>query len=777
MLLQVDIYPHTVNAASSESAELPPPVKTLYVSLNTCTSATILTVGRKDSDVVLQGDKSVSRQHMSLELVSSDDGFHGEDGKPSPRAPDGPEETKACKKESTVVVLKDSSRFGTFVISENEKEETKSASKDDDSATGDEATDDEGQGAVSQQASSQFSSIATKLVNPTSARSDKVDGPTVLTSLCQSNGRAIIQCGQNGSTLVVRRVPIRVVLSRAPKATKELWAKRCPTLGVSLLETIDEATTTHLVTADRITNAKSLVAWFLKKPMVTFDYLEALWNRTSPEDELPNATDFSPPPGDKEDFWDQEPKRGLWSHATLLSYAGSDDMEALCRAAGATIVELYNEKDPIEAADEAIAKHNGCFFINSSTRTYAKIVKHLKRSDVPALTQKSLALFISQQEALKDSQDNLIGKPAGANSDQETSKEKDDDSTVAEEEEAPSKDLESEASNQPKSQPSQRSARTAKRKAAAPDDNIQLEESPSKDVDTQAESMDAEPLERPISSRTSRKRVLEKEDDNDALERPATSRSSRKKSRKEADVDEVEAVERPRASRKRNLEVVQEVEKLPTKKKRESFGGWTDVRKPSQQDSKKSSQESASNEDGEIQAGDDDEEEQPDEDDGDEEAVVEQEHYGVRKSLPKTKDGWLVAAPEDRREFKATEAELLDTLEDGATSLPPTAATDIVKGMVVAAKSQKRGGAVSQSGVQDFKRFRKNPVIRVGEVSRIQMRTVLPKQSDRQTELQDEQAELEVSLREAEALFRDQGNKGGNIRSHFKPRGKRTRKV
>jgi hypothetical protein len=791
MLLRVDVYPHTTAKDAVGTDQLPPPSQSLYVSLHTSTgSATLLTVGRKDSNVVLQGDKSVSRQHMSLELVSSST----TEGESSPRAPEGSVEIEACKKENVVVVLKDSSRFGTFVI-------TDTNTNNDDDETSDEATDDEGQAAASssQQISSQFSSIATKLVNPTSARSDKVEGPTVLATLSAPNGRAIIQCGQNGSTLVIENIPIRVVLSRAPKATKELWASRCSTLGVTLLETIDEHAT-HLVTADRITNAKSLVAWFLKKPMVTFAYLEALWDRTSPDEALPDAADFAPQPGDKEAFWEEEPQRGLWSHCTLLSYAGSDDMEALCRAAGATIIELYNANDPIQEADEAMQTHKGCFFINSSNKAHAKLVKHLKKAQIPPLTQKSLALFISKQEPLKDSHDNLIGTPsaveeedvvpvekeqapeaaASNDSDDDTAFEGDDDDLQVQDDSAEkSKDTpksqshpvskkvsspdQEEEDTEPLERPSTSRRASRKRKSSpAPDDK----EEASSPLDT---SMDAEPLERPSTSRASKSQRVSQQsreeasspmpmpmDGGEPLERPSTSRASRKR----------------RSAEQETAVAEEESPEKPTKKNKKALGGWTDVRKqaPEEEETKK-----------EVEVTDEANEEEEEEEviaapDEDEEVVEKMDYQGTRKTLPKTKDGWLVAAPRDRRAFKATEGEVLDSMGDDVIALRPTAETDVIKGLVVAAKGQAaRGGSQQQSGTKDFKRFRKNSIIRVGEISRIQMRTVLPKQSEKQAKLQDEQAELEASLREADALFRDQG--GGSIRNHFSARGKKTRKV
>jgi hypothetical protein len=101
----------------------------------------------------------------------------------------------------------------------------------------------------------------------------------------------------------------------------------------------------------------------------------------------------------------------------------------------------------------------------------------------------------------------------------------------------------------------------------------------------------------------------------------------------------------------------------------------------------------------------------------------------------------------------------------------------VIDGLVSAIRSQPKSSNPAGGTVVDFRRFRKNSVIRGGEqLSRIQMRVVLPKASDRQAELEDEQAALEASLREADMLFQDRS--GGGILGHFKASSRRrTREV
>ena len=66
--------------------------------------------------------------------------------------------------------------------------------------------------------------------------------------------------------------------------------------------------------------------------------------------------------------------------------------------------------------------------------------------------------------------------------------------------------------------------------------------------------------------------------------------------------------------------------------------------------------------------------------------------------------------------------------------------------------------------VKDFKRFRKNTVIR-GSTGDIRFRSVLPKESERQRQLQQLERELAEDTREADALF--YGEEAGSITSFF----------
>eukprot|EP01083_Nonionella_stella_P111900 328575_1 len=116
MLLKVERLVDPASAAASTSASasasstpVPAPI---HVNLNTAShhsNGTLFNVGRKDADVTFGKDKSVSRSHCSLRLISNihnvngdgDDGDgdgDGDDGNVNvPKAPTTEDEIKACE--------------------------------------------------------------------------------------------------------------------------------------------------------------------------------------------------------------------------------------------------------------------------------------------------------------------------------------------------------------------------------------------------------------------------------------------------------------------------------------------------------------------------------------------------------------------------------------------------------------------------------------------------------------------------------------------------------
>jgi hypothetical protein len=123
---------------------------------------------------------------------------------------------------------------------------------------------------------------------------------------------------------------------------------------------------------------------------------------------MPKETDVEPT-GGKEAFWKAKPNTQLWSGCTFLSLL-HDDMECLCRAAGAAVVPLYDlsEKDALLRIKEMNGSNNA-FYISTSAAKVARHVRHLKKENVPCVTQRIIANCVAKQIPLKDNEGKIIG--------------------------------------------------------------------------------------------------------------------------------------------------------------------------------------------------------------------------------------------------------------------------------------------------------------------------------------------------------------------------------
>ena len=141
-----------------------------------------------------------------------------------------------------------------------------------------------------------------------------------------------------------------------------------------------------------------------------------------------------------------------------------------------------------------------------------------------------------------------------------------------------------------------------------------------------------------------------------------------------------------------------------------------------------------------------------------------------RLSLPMTEDGWFVAATGPRKNYRKK----IDDIEDADEENPKhPAKTARVKGLIVREYVPPAPRTMSRrnGNKKDFKRFRKNHVIR-GFTSfsangknnssqpRVRLVSVLPKESERQKELEIQQELLDKEQAYADALFDDSGNAG-----------------
>ena len=138
-----------------------------------------------------------------------------------------------------------------------------------------------------------------------------------------------------------------------------------------------------------------------------------------------------------------------------------------------------------------------------------------------------------------------------------------------------------------------------------------------------------------------------------------------------------------------------------------------------------------------------------------------------RLSLPMTDDGWFVAAPASRKNYRKKIEDFDGTDEEKPTHSAKTAR---VKGLIVRDFIPPAPQTVNRrnGNKRDFKRFRKNHVIR-GFTSftndgttlpKIRFISVLPKESERLRELEMRQQELDRENAYADALFDDAGRGG-----------------
>ena len=135
-----------------------------------------------------------------------------------------------------------------------------------------------------------------------------------------------------------------------------------------------------------------------------------------------------------------------------------------------------------------------------------------------------------------------------------------------------------------------------------------------------------------------------------------------------------------------------------------------------------------------------------------------------------TEDGWFVAATGPRKNYRKK----IDEIEDGDEENPKhPAKTARVKGLIVReyVPPAPRTTSRKNGNKKDFKRFRKNHVIRgftsfsadgkhKSSQPRVRLVSVLPKESERQKQLEMQQEELDKEQAYADALFDDSGNAG-----------------
>lgn len=447
-MLRVQVFP----AADGNSQSLDP-AATHYASLSTCTTddGRIWSMGRKQGDFLILSDKSVSREHVVITVATTNANLtrHGKttDDRPAAEVAAAaatcttPAQVEACNAapDQMCVLLRNIGKLGSYlVVEENvshsaqkKSMEDDESNTDDDSATADdeEITKSQPQAAAGV-ADVPLSEVTKHLTKHAKARLQLVaaDETIVLNALADTSNkdvqaqqqRAIVQCGKLGTTIVLTRVHIRVVISsdaKSPMAALQpsFYAIGCTPCTMEEALQVQNATTmletkpefpamTYLITAKCLPKPKHLAAWSRRIPIVQPSFIQSLLKeRKSPADPFPDVQPHAPERDDN-DFWSQQADPRLWSSYTLLSFHsdGHHELETLVRSAGVKVILLYNDAGKFldDKALWNIVKKSlpRCFAVAENHRL--KICKLLKQLDVPMLTGRQIAEGITKQQRL-----------------------------------------------------------------------------------------------------------------------------------------------------------------------------------------------------------------------------------------------------------------------------------------------------------------------------------------------------------------------------------------
>lgn len=436
MLIRVDVYPATGVAYTGDSRD---PEQTLHVCLATSAAqddsndqGRLLTVGRKTGDVVLPQDKSVSREHLILRIVTTNKSLPQREGIAKPALARTTQEQQACQASSAfyqcAVVLESVGKLGTFILESCADKVTENTEDDSD-------TDEEGDVMTSQPglSASQASHMPLspwlknllllgKQASPSETfRSRLVAQSTTLTQLNQDHGRVVVLCGKQESIVVLTRVPLYVQRSRNAFATHKFPSWWSQLYAAGIVDLSDDLPahilitprTTHLVANARSTTHRQLCAWLHGVPCVTAEYLHALLQRTSKTEPLPDVKAYATPASGGS-FWQKMPTPRAWRGLTYLSLKRGDEWPDVVEGMGGTVLRLYGEDkhsvgndDSSDDEDEddqpfsqsRLAAYDPAvtFSIDCKSRRYTQ---PLKTAGIPLFSAKQAAMAVCNGQIL-----------------------------------------------------------------------------------------------------------------------------------------------------------------------------------------------------------------------------------------------------------------------------------------------------------------------------------------------------------------------------------------
>ncbi|KAL7489329.1 hypothetical protein ACHAW6_014937 [Cyclotella cf. meneghiniana] len=716
------------------------------------TSGQIFTVGRKNCTVTLD-DKCVSRRHASIRLLS--DRRHDLSQSTLSQSiagvvefgrPESKEEIAACatSKTGVICVVRDcGSKFGTFVSVQpdltkflKDADEGRTYSNGDGDETGDETDDDAGEvKPINFVDLTEKQSRAARMLddsndpNASLPHFQKVEAnsSTILLPLShytdKQNAHVTILFGPQGSGIRLLLLPLQFTFSRFSAKDQDRLLTRLHTIGATHSPQWDVFTSTHLVTKEAKATAKHIMAWACCKPAVTDDYVLALLTRTNARDAMPNEEDYAPPGNSQ--LSDKLDRPCMALRGYRIAVLVEDDSAPLALSAGADVVLVY-ENAPTEEREfeswweeqclRAANEKKALVVMETSSRKASLWMKWLTGLRGRFTNQKNLAKAITTKE------DNVLLVDVKKEPIEKLvgwDEEKED--MVVEWGEGLDEELEDEGFD-----------------AVAQDDDDATENEDEHKKETEM---------MPVSTRHSKRR-----------QEVAQEVSVEQGKKKAAD-------EEPRARAKRLKESDNNNPILPSEAKNVGDNQSNDTSGDEQAFSTNNRTKSKTvtkstntiiNEDESC------DESLPDE----------------RIPLPITEDGWFVAAPAARKKHRKR----IDIDEaDGEEKRPKSAAkTARVSGLIVReyVPPPPRIASRRNGNKKDFKRFRKNQVIRGftsfsnkktvpdRSIPTIRMVSVLPKESERQRQLEMQQQELDRDQAFADALFNDGGGGRGGGRGH-----------
>jgi hypothetical protein len=405
MLIHIAIY-------STEWTRGEPPQQEFHASLATSRSNDrLLTIGRKEGDILLT-DKSVSREHVILKVASTI-------RREKTHLASTPDEKAACEDDDDALclVLHNVGKLGTYLATEEDGEHIPTNNGGESSGT-DETDDEEAVKASQKDQNPVTVSSATKqFFHGKLVRLKEISSPLVLEALSKSDGRVVLQCGKLGTTIVLKRKVIEVLVSGTGPHGYSEWKKaNFYKLGLRQSDRLVLGRTSIVLSQKRKLSLHQVSAWSLNLPIVTFDYVYAYLNsRKSPSDPLfpLNPKDYEPAADDHQ-FWSNLADPKLLSSCTLLSTTESD-MEMLAEAAGATLKKLYDEGSKPSTAE--IVKR-AQLILDSTPHCFGLFEKRPKKVDTELQLKAELRLVksddfvraIMEQVLPRDTEGEVVGR-------------------------------------------------------------------------------------------------------------------------------------------------------------------------------------------------------------------------------------------------------------------------------------------------------------------------------------------------------------------------------